>query len=153
MHINNLVLSLALPVASKLIDVAADAAQSLGQNFSHLLADSSTASPAPQASETSIAEELTAHADRLRDFLSAHSVTQGFRIRLEKSPSGEASGGVSGPNAETVASLLQQKPHWMRKLQTIADSAQAVHAVPGANRSPHLNIEISEHGTSHWYVR
>lgn len=154
MHLNNLLFSLALPVASKAIDVAANAAQSVGQNFASFLSDaranSKTRVDGPHQTDT-FSEDLAHYAEDLRDYIADSGVAGSFKIRFEVTPEGEQSAGVSGMAAEEVSELLSGNKTWLAELRKLAAVRQKLDSNTGGY-APHLNIEISDSATSHWQL-
>lgn len=144
MQVNNLLLSLAIPAAAKTIGVASQAISNAGQSFVEALNNKQTTTESVESSP------LQDFAERLRDFLSSHGVDDAFKLRLRVDPAGTDEAAVSGENAERVAQLLRENPDLLPELRQIAHHLQANRASPSSGLAPHLNVQITPGGSSHW---
>lgn len=155
MQINNLLLSLAVPAAARTVQQAASVAHHLGSSFARALADSPPAASA-KASEakvdlsnkTGFGDQLTAFSDQLQSFLEQSGIFGDFKLKMEIDSSGQASAAAGGTEAARVIDALNKNPGWLEQLSQIAAAQQSAAAVNG--KLPHLNISITDQGSSHW---
>ena len=149
MHLNNLLLSVAVPAAGRAINVASSAALQVGQKFANFLTDAKTSQRVDQAhpNEGSFGEELATYAEDLREYLADNGIFGSYRIRFQIDAEGEQSAAVSGQSADQVVNLLSKNRTWLGELRKIATLRQ----LDGSDYSAQqLNIEISDAATSHW---
>ena len=149
MQINNLLLSLAVPAAARTVQQAASVAHHLGSSFARVLTDSppisgSTGGEAKveASGENEFNEKLAAFSDQLQSFLEQNGIFGDFKLKMEVDSSGQPSAAASGSEAARVIETLNQNPAWLERLGQLAA------AIKG--KLPHLNISITDQGSSHW---
>lgn len=161
MQVNPLLLSLAVPAAAKTIDAAADAIRSASGSFADALSHSA---PAIQADPIRVDQvrtdqshqgdrfemQLERFAQQFNSFLENNGIHGKFRLRMEVDPTGSVSAGTSGPRAEELTRLLRENPQWMNGLKQLALAGQAMKSSTSSGRAPHLSVQLTESGSSHW---
>lgn len=149
MHLNNLLMSIAVPAAGKAINAASHAASHLGHSFANLLGDVRATHRVDNAHavEGQFSEELAHYAEDLRDYLGKNGILGSYRIRFQIDSSGEQAASVTGNSADEVVELLSRNRTWLGELRKIASLGQVDQ---GDFSNQQLNIEISDAATSHW---
>lgn len=155
MQVNNLLLSLAVPAAARTVQQAASVAHHLGSSFARALADSPTAASEKvseakldASASTGFEDQLASFSDQLKSFLEKSGIFGDFKLKMEIDSTGQASAAAGGTEAARVIEKLNANPGWLEQLNQIATAQQSAAAING--KLPHLNISISDQGSSHW---
>ncbi len=151
MHLNQLLLSVAVPVAARSVGIAARTIQDFGSSFAQML---HSAPVQPQTdSPQSIESRFAMLAKRIRSEIAAGGTSLPFRLRVEAAPGQPAEVTVSGPAAEEVTRWLRQQPEVAEELVAVARELASALSASDHSAPARIVAEVSDRSAHYWASR
>ncbi|RMF40592.1 MAG: hypothetical protein D6753_11440, partial [Planctomycetota bacterium] len=141
MHLNQLLLTMAAPVAARSVSLAARGLSDVGSSFVQFL---HRASQSPPDAAESVETRFEMMAKRIQSAVADEGIGLPFRLRIEASSDAPPEVTVGGPAAEQVAQWLQQRPEVVDELTAVAQELASAFATPDRLSPSRVVAEISD---------